>query len=87
MFVVFVKIVLDCWDSPPSPASMSKFPSRGIEYFKIYILFFEMIDGFGRIFGPKWSPTPTPIPGVNVKAHFQGKRYMKKHCFNDCLHF
>ena len=39
--------------------------------------FFVNFQIFGDFRDPKWSPTP-PIPGVNVKVPFWGKKYGNK---------
>ena len=63
----------------PSPASMSKFPSRRKRYGKMFCYWFV------EIVGDLWSP-PTTIPGVNVKVPFRGKNMWKNSNNNEILY-
>ena len=61
---------------------MSKFPSGGkyIENKKVFLCSIEFL-GFGGILGVLNAPTPTPIPGVNVKVPIPGEKQWKNICF------
>ena len=76
IFQFFVDI-LGMFGIPPSPTSMSKFPSGGNKYEKMILLIFIDLGRCLAILGP---PPPSPSP-TSVKVPFGGTN------MNTCFSF
>ena len=103
LLVDFCWICLDVWGprwspTPPSLASMSKFPSRRKTYERniCLVIFWDLLRcfmsfwdcwGFLWVLGVQNGPPPSPYPASMSQFPSRGNKYEKKKLFSDALWF